>query len=92
MSLIESNIPKINVKSEFFPLVLTQNATLSVKERIDFGKNDKRTKNLADGLKFSNCRKEFKNLMKKKMQDKICGAEDSNAISKTVLGVCEEHL
>ena len=34
MYMIESNIPKINVKSEFCPLGLNQNATLNAKKKI----------------------------------------------------------
>ena len=39
MYMIESNIPKINVKSEFVPLGLTQNATLNAKKKISSEKS-----------------------------------------------------
>ena len=34
MYMIESNIPKINVKSEYCPPALTHNATLNAKKKI----------------------------------------------------------
>ena len=67
MSLIESNMPKINVKSEFCPPGFDAECHSKCKEKDRLRKKYKRTKNLADRLKFSNCRKEFKDLMKKKM-------------------------
>ena len=86
MSLIESNMPKINVKSEFFPPWFDAECHSKCKKKDRLRKKYKRKKNLADGLKFSNCRKEFKDLMKKKMRDNICGTDDNNAISNRFWG------
>ena len=68
MSLIENNIPKINVKSEFCPPWFDAECHSQCKEKDRLRKKYKHTKNLADGLKFSNCRKEFKDLMKRRRE------------------------
>ena len=78
--------PKINVKSEFCLPWFDSECHSKCKEKDWLRKKYKHTKNLADGVKCSNCRKEFKNLMKKKMRDNICGANDNNAISKRFWG------
>ena len=82
MSIIERNIPKISVKSEFSPPWFDSEWYSKCKEKDRLRKKFKQTKNLADGIKFAKCRKYFKNLMKKKMRDNICGLEDNNVISK----------
>ena len=62
------------------------------KEKDMLRKKFKQTKNLADGIKFTKCRKDFKNLVKDKIRDNICGLEDNNVISKTFLEVCQEYF
>ena len=84
---LNKNIPTITTKGEFNPPWFDAECHSKCREKERLHKKYVSTKAIADGIKYSNCRKEFKTLMRTKMRDNLYNSsEDNNLISKKFCG------
>ena len=81
-SLLHIHIPKVTVKLNSQPPWFDTECYLKCKEKEGLHKKYKSTKSIQDELKFSLCRKEFKNLLRSKMRDNLYCSNDRNVICK----------
>ena len=81
-SLLDIYIPKVTVKLNSKPPWFDAECYLKCKEKARLHKKYKSTKLIADELKFSLCRKEFKRLIRSKMRDNLYCSNDRNDICK----------
>ena len=79
---LEIHIPKITVKHNSGPPWFDADCYIKCREKERLHKKYKRTKSMSDELKFVNCRREFKNLIKSKMRDNLYCSNDRNTITK----------
>ena len=81
-SLLDIYIPKVTVKLNSKPPWFDAECYLKCKEKERLHKKYNSTKLIADELKFSLCRKEFKRLIRSKMTDNLYCSNDRNDICK----------
>ena len=75
-------IPKIKINDEFQPPWYDSEVHELCKKKQFFHKRWKRTKNDAHYIKFAECRKQFKKLVEKKLEDNFTDEENRNHITK----------
>ena len=80
--LVNKHIPKVTIKSEFQPPWFDSDCYVACREKERLRAKYKRTKNEADGIKFSNARRNFKKLTALKMQENLTDHEDTAMITK----------
>ena len=79
---LELHIPKITIKSKFQPPWFDSECYVKCREKERLHKRFKSTKSIRDELKFTNCRREFKSLIRSKIRDNLHCSRDSNTITK----------
>ena len=75
-------IPKITIRHNFGPPWFDADCYNKCREKEHPHKKYKRAKSMSDELKFANCRREFKNLIKNKMRDNLYCSNNRNTITK----------
>ena len=80
--LLQIHIPRITIKSNFQPPWFDSECYVKCREKERLHRKYKSTKSISDELKFVNCRREFKSLMKSKIRDNLYCSSDSNVITK----------
>ena len=84
---LNKNIPTITTKGEFNSPWFDSECHSKCREKERLHKKFVSTKNTPDGIKYSNCRREFKTLIRTKMKDNLYSStEDNNLISKKFWG------
>ena len=80
---LNENIPTITIKGELNPPWFDSECHSKWREKERLHRKFSVTKSITDGIKYSNCRREFKKLMKNKMRDNLYNStENNNLISK----------
>ena len=79
---LQIHIPKITIKSRSHPPWFDSECYIKCREKERLHKKYKRTKSILDELKFRNCRREFKSLIKSKIRDNLYCCKDNNIITK----------
>ena len=79
---LEIHVPKITIRHNSGPPWFDADCYIKCREKERLHKKYKRTKSMSDELKFVNCRREFKNLIKNKMRDSLYCSNDRNTITK----------
>ena len=80
---LNKNVPTITIKGEFNPPWLDSDCHSKCREKERLNRKFSTTKSITDGIKYSNCRREFKTMMKTKMRDNLYNStENNNLISK----------
>ena len=79
---LEIHVPKITFKHNSQPPWFDAECYVKCREKERLHKKYKRTQSINDEIKFVNCRREFKNLMRSKMRDNLYCSNDKSTISK----------
>ena len=79
---LEIHVPKITIRHNSEPPWFDADCYIKCREKERLHKKYKRTKSMSDELKFVNCGREFKNLIKSKMRDNLYCSNDRNTITK----------
>ena len=75
--LTNKHIPTVTIKSEFQPPWFDSETYNACREKERWRAKYKKSKNEEHYIKFSQCRRNFKKLVKQKMSDNIAGDEDT---------------
>ena len=81
-SKVDRYIPKITIKSEYQPPWFDSDVHDAYRDKQRAHKNYKASKSRTDELKFSNARRNFKNLSCQKMRDNFYNTDDPALITK----------
>ena len=79
---LEIHVPKITFKHNSQAPWFDAECYTKCREKERLHRKYKRTKSISDELKFANCRKEFKNLVRSKMRENLYCSNDNNTITK----------
>ena len=79
---LEIHVPKITLKHNSQPPWFDAECYVKCREKERLHKKYKRTQSINDEIKFVNCTREFKNLMRSKMRDNLYCSNDKSTISK----------
>ena len=75
---LNKNIPTITTKGEFNPPWFDSECHSKCREKERLHKKFVSTKNIPDGIKYSNCRREFKTLIRTKKRDNLYSSTEDN--------------
>ena len=80
--ILELHIPKVTVKYSTKPPWFDTECYIKCREKERLHKKFKHTMTISDELKFKNCRREFKQLVRSKIRDNLYSSNDSSIITK----------
>ena len=89
---INKNIPRVKVKNEFQPPWFDAECYQACCEKEILRRKYKRTQSQSDSIKFSVARKEFKKLVKQKLNSNLSDINDSNLITKKTYNTTKYYL